>query len=168
MKRYYNCANLRLDIYIDVCYNEFIIKFQEVRALREKNDLVIEYRANLDELAEMARACHEAGIPETKIAGVARTFMLFGLQILPSALKYKRQKYTKEEALHYLKQIGIESLQFGEKLSKQVALGLALESMKLTAKDMELIHSRMNVISGDIELVDASTDPDISKFLDEK
>lgn len=132
--------------------------------MRSKNDIVIEFRANIDELAEMARACHEAGVPETRIATIARTFMLFGLQVLPTALKYHRQKYTKEEALYYLRSIGVESSQFSERLTKQVAMGLALESLQLTAKEMETIIGKAH----DIELVNAADDPDLAKFIDDE
>jgi hypothetical protein len=129
------------------------------------NDITVEFRVNAIKLARAAEILEKAEIPGFNLAQIARAIFDLAIENLPLLLKFKPQEFTsKLSAVVYLRSMGVTSAQFSGNYSKQLALSLAHESMAETSKEIDEIMEQ----SRSIKWTDASTDPDLSKLLDEK
>ena len=129
--------------------------------MRNRNDLVIEFRVDIELLARMVSILEAAGISETRLSAITRSIIELAVTGLPSLLKLKSESFTKEQALKYLRGKGIESLQVGEQLPRNLQLSLARESMLENMREMEEVEKLLKTVN-------VADDPILSKFLDEK
>ena len=129
--------------------------------MRNRNDLVIEFRVDIELLAKMVRILEAAEISETKLSVITRSIIELAVVGLPQLLKLKSESFNKEQALKYLRRKGIESLQLGEQLPRNLQLSLAKESMLENMKEMEEVEKLLKTVN-------VADDPILSKFLDEK